>query len=54
VTAGSNGAILLLSNSRSAMLALAIAAVAIFARQILMPRINCARDEQLQGNTEAK
>lgn len=54
VTAGLSGAILLLLNSRSAMLALAIAAVAIFARQVLMPRINAARDEQLQGNAEAK
>jgi Domain of unknown function (DUF4149) len=54
VTACFSGAILLLSNSRSAMLALAIAAVAIFARQVLMPRINTVRDEQLQGNAEAK
>lgn len=54
VTAGFSGAILLLSNSRSAMLALAIAAVAIFARQVLMPWINAARDEQFQGNAEAK
>jgi len=54
VTAGSSGAILLLLNSRSAMLALAIAAVAIFARQVLMPRINFARDEQSQGNAEAR
>lgn len=54
VTAGFSGAILLLSNSRSAALALAISAVAIYARQVLMPRINPARDEQLQGNAEAK
>jgi hypothetical protein len=54
VTAVFSGAILLLSNSPSAPLALAIAAVAIYARQVLMPRINAARDEQLQGNAEAK
>ncbi len=54
VTAGFSGAILLLSNSRSGALALAIAAAAIYARQVLMPRINAARDEQLQGNAEAK
>jgi hypothetical protein len=54
VTAVFSGAILLLSNSRSAPLALATAAVAIYARQVLMPRINAARDEQLQGNAEAK
>ena len=53
-TAGFGGAILLLSNSRSGGLALAIAVVAIYARQVLMPRINAARDEQLQGNAEAK
>ena len=54
VTGGSSGAILLLSDSWSAALAFAISAVAIYARQVLMPRINAARDEQLQGNTEAK
>ena len=53
-TAGLGGAILLLSNSRSGVLALAIAFVAIFARQVLMPRINTARDMQLQGIGEAK
>ncbi len=53
-TAGFSGAILLLSNSRSAVLALAISAVAIYARQVLMPWINAARDEQLQGNAKAK
>jgi renalase len=54
VTAVFSGAILLLSNSPSAPLALAIAAVAIYARQVLMPRINAARDKQLQGNAETK
>ena len=44
VTAGIGGAILLRSNSRSGALALAIAVIAIFARQVLMPRINIARD----------
>lgn len=53
-TAGLGGAILLLSNSRSGVLALAIAFVAIFSRQVLMPRINTARDMQLQGSGEAK
>jgi len=43
-----------LSDYWSAALALAISAVAIYARQVLMPWINSARDEQLQGNTEAK
>lgn len=54
VTAGCSGATLFLSNSRSGVLALGIAAVGIYARQTLMPRINAARDEQLQGNAEAK
>jgi hypothetical protein len=53
-TAGLGGAVLLLSNLRSGVLALAIAFVAIFARQLLMPRINTARDMQLQGSEEAK
>lgn len=53
-TAGIGGAILLLTNSRSGALAIAIAAAAIFARQVLMPRINDARDEQLMGDAEAK
>ena len=54
VTAGIGGAILLRSNSRSGALALAIAVIAIFARQVLMPRINIARDMQLKGIGEAK
>jgi len=54
VTAAFSGTILLVSNSPSAALAFAIAAVAILARQVLMPQINAARDEQLQGNAEAK
>jgi len=53
-TAGLGGAILLLSNSRSGLIALAIAVAAVFARQVLMPRINAAPDIQLQGNAEAK
>ena len=54
VTAGIGGAILMRSNSRSGALALAIAVTAIFARQVLMPRINIARDMQLKGIGEAK
>jgi hypothetical protein len=54
VTAGLGGAVLLLTNPRSGLLALAIAAVAVYARQGLMPRINTVRDLQLQGNADAK
>jgi hypothetical protein len=53
-TAGIGGAILLPSNSRSGVLALGIAVVAIYARQVLMPQINAARDGQLLGSPEAK
>lgn len=53
-TAGLGGAILLPSNARSGALALAISAVAIYARQGLMPRINDARDQRLRGNADAK
>jgi len=53
-TAGLGGAVLLLLNSQSGALAFAIAVTAIYARQVLMPQINAARDEQLQGNSEAK
>ncbi len=53
-TAGLGGAILLRSNPRSGTLALAIAIIGIFVRQVLMPRINTARDMQLQGIGEAK
>jgi len=44
LTAGCGGLILLLSNSRSGVLALAIAASAVYARQVLMHQINVARD----------
>jgi len=54
VTAGLGGAILLYSNARSGEIAIVIAMIAIFARQVLMPRINIARDSQLQGSGEAK
>jgi hypothetical protein len=54
VTVGLSGAIFLLSDSCSAELTLAIAAVAIDARQALLHRISAARDGQLQGNAEAK
>jgi hypothetical protein len=53
-TAGLGGAILLLSNWHSGLIMLAIAIAAVYARQVLMPRINAARDIQLQGNAEAK
>ena len=43
VTAGCGGATLLLSNYRSGALALGIAAVAIYTRQMLMPRICLCR-----------
>ncbi len=48
------GAVLLLWNWRAAALMLAIALVAVYARQVLMPRINAARDERLQGSAQAK
>jgi hypothetical protein len=54
ITGCSSGAILFLSDSWSAALALAISAGAIYSLQVLMPRINAARDEQFQQNTEAK
>lgn len=54
VASAVSGAILLLLNFGSAALMLAICAVAIYARQLLMPQINAARDEQLQGNAQAK
>jgi hypothetical protein len=54
INAGFGGGILLLSNSRSGVLTFVIAAIAIYARQMLMPRINVARDEQLRGRAEAK
>ncbi|MBV1702942.1 MAG: DUF4149 domain-containing protein [Hyphomicrobiales bacterium] len=54
VASAVSGAILLLVNFGSAALMLATCAVAIYARQLLMPQINAARDEQLQGNAQAK
>jgi hypothetical protein len=53
-TAGVGGLVLLPSNSRSAVLVLAIGAIAVYARQVLMPQINTARDAQLQGDLSAK
>jgi hypothetical protein len=53
-TAALGGATLMASNVRSGALALAIAAVGIYARQMLMPRINAARDAQLQGDLQAR
>jgi hypothetical protein len=53
-TAGVGGLVLLPSNSRSAVLVLAIAAIGVYARQVLMPQINAARDQQLQGDISAK
>ncbi len=54
VIAALGGAILLLSDSRSGALMLAIAAVAVYARQLLMPRINAARDQRSEGRADAK
>jgi Domain of unknown function (DUF4149) len=53
-TAGVGGAMLLLQDSRSGVLAILIAIVAIYARQVLMPQINAARDAQLKGQSDAK
>ncbi len=52
--AGLGGALLLVSNIWSGALALAISAAAVYARQVLMPQINDARDAQLQGSAAAK
>ena len=54
VTAGLGGSILLRSNAKSAVSMLAIAASAVYARQVLMPRINAARDRQSLGDAVAK
>jgi hypothetical protein len=53
VTAGVAGALLLRADARSGGLSLAIAAVALYARQVLMPQINRARDAQLAGDARA-
>jgi hypothetical protein len=53
-TAAVAGAILLLRDSWSGVLAIAIAAVAIYARQGLMPQINAARDARSHGEPGAK
>ena len=53
-TAGVGGAILLLRNSWSGAFTIAIAVIAIYARQVLMPQINAARDAQLKGQSDAK
>jgi len=53
-TASIAGAILFLWNWRAAALMIAIALVAVYARQVLMPKINVARDERLQGSAQAK
>src|SRR5208337_2733716 len=50
-TAGVGGAMLLLQDSRSGALAILIAIVAIYARQVLMPQINAARDAQMKGQS---
>ena len=54
VSSALSGGILLLLNVLSAALALVIAAVAIYARQVLMPQINSARDMPLQANAAEK
>jgi len=53
-TSGLGGAVLLSSNARSGAITIVIALIAVFARQVLMPRINTARDMQLRGSLEAK
>ena len=53
-TAGLGGAILFFSNARSGAVMVAIAGVAVYARQVLMPQINAARDLRLQGDADAK
>lgn len=53
-TAGLGGAILMLSNSRSGVVSVAIAAAAVFARQVLVPRINIASDMRSRGEAAAK
>ncbi len=52
--AGLGGAILLFWDSRSGALMIAIAVVAIYARQALMPQINAARDARSRGDLDAK
>jgi hypothetical protein len=52
--AGLGGAILLLWDFVSGVLMIAIAAVAVYARQGLMPQINAAREARSQGVPEAK
>ena len=52
--AGLGGALLLLWDLPSAVLMIAIAAVAIYARQSLMPQINAAREARSRGDVEAK
>lgn len=48
------GLVLFASDGLSAVLMLAVAAIAIVARQVLMPMINQARDAQLAGDEAAK
>jgi len=54
LTAGLGGAILSPWNSPSGGLMIAIVIIGLYARQVLMPRINAARDGQLQGDAVAK
>ena len=53
-TSGLGGLILLMSNSLSGVLAFAIAALAIYARQVLMPQLNAPRDARSQGDADAQ
>lgn len=52
--AGLGGAILLLWDFGSSVLMIATAAVAVYARQGLMPQINVARDARSRGDPDAK
>jgi|SRR5271166_2277175 len=54
VSAGLSGAILFLSNVWSGWVMVGIAGVGVFARQVLMPMINIANDNQSKGDTAAQ
>jgi len=48
------GLLFLLIDPADAVLLFAVSAVAVYARQVLMPQINSARDAQLAGDAAAK
>jgi hypothetical protein len=53
-TAALAGMILLPRDTGSGAIMIVIVAIGLYARQLLMPRINAARDSQLQGDAAAK